>query len=86
MLALDLEKFRQEISESFMQALSLACEACYLTPESALPIFRKAWQQAYALAVHSEYATRETIEQIVKTAHAEMLMLERAVATFKGAA
>jgi large subunit ribosomal protein L10 len=86
MLTLDLEQFRKEISRTFMQALSLACEACYLTPESALPTFRKAWQQAYALAVHSEYATRETIEQIVKTAHAEMLLLERAVAAFKGAA
>ncbi len=82
-LTLDLDEFRQNISKTFMQALSLACEASYLTPESALPIFRKAWQQAYALAVQSEYATPETIEQIVKTAHARMLALENAVATAK---
>lgn len=82
-LTLDLDEFIQNISKTFMQALSLACEASYLTPESALSIFRKARQQAYALAVRSEYATPETIEEIVKTAHAEMLALENAVATFK---
>jgi len=82
-LTLDLDEFRQNISRTFMQALSLACEASYLTPESALPIFGKAWRQAYALAVQSEYATAETIEQIVKTARAEMLALENAVAAVK---
>ncbi|MBS7623687.1 50S ribosomal protein L10 [Candidatus Bathyarchaeota archaeon] len=86
MLTLDLDQFRRDISRTFMEALSLACEASYLTSESTLPIFRKAWQQACALAVHSEYATRETIEHIVKTAHSRMLALEMAVAAFKGAA
>jgi len=82
-LTLDLDEFRKDISKIFMQALSLACEATHLTSESALPVFRKAWQQAYALAVQSEYATPETIEQIVKTAHAEMLALENAVVISK---
>jgi len=82
-LALDLEEYKQNITKVFMQALSLACEAEFVTPESAPLIIGKAWKQAYALAIKSEYVTPETIKRIVQNAHAEMVTLANAVAVIK---
>jgi large subunit ribosomal protein L10 len=82
-LKLDLAEYRQNFVKSFNQALVLAIEASYLTPESTPPIIGKAWRQAQALAVKSEYVTPETVEQIMSSAQAEMLALSNAVSAMK---
>ncbi len=81
LLALDLEEYRKDIIATYREGLSLACEAVYLTPESAPLIIGKAWSQALSVAVKSEYTTATTIEQIVRTAHAEMTAITNAVAS-----
>lgn len=82
-LKLDLAEYRQNFVKSFNQALVLAIEASYLTPESTPPIIGKAWRQAQALAVKSEYVIPETVEQIMSSAQAEMLALSNAVSAMK---
>jgi large subunit ribosomal protein L10 len=82
-LKLDLAEYKQNFVKSFNQALVLAIEAGYLTPESTPPIIGKAWRQAQALAVKSEYVTPETFKQIMSNAQAEMLALSNAVSAIK---
>ncbi len=79
-LAFDLEDFKKNIASTYMQALILASEAGYLTPETALMIIGKAWRQAHSLAVKSEYVTPDTVKEIFRTAYTEMATLTNRVA------
>ena len=79
-LVFDLEDFRKNIASTYMQALILASEAGYLTPETALTIIGKAWRQAHSLAVKSEYVTPDTVKDILRNAYAEMVALTNSVA------
>jgi len=79
-LVFDLEDFRKNIASTYMQALILASEAGYLTPETALMIIGKAWRQAHSLAVKSEYVTPDTVKDILRNAYAEMVALTNSVA------
>jgi large subunit ribosomal protein L10 len=78
-LALDLEDFKKNIASTYMQALILASEAGYLTPETALMIIGKAWRQAHSLAIKSEYVTPDTANEILRTAYTEMATLTNRV-------
>ena len=45
-LRLDLDEYKEELARSFAQALALATEAGYMTPETVTPLLVKAHQQA----------------------------------------
>jgi large subunit ribosomal protein L10 len=59
-LRLDLEGYKEELARSFAQALALATEAGYMTPETVTPLLVKAHQEAISLAAEAGYVTSET--------------------------
>lgn len=59
-LKLDLEGYKEELARSFAQALALATEAGYMTPETVTPLLVKAHQEAISLATEAGYVTSET--------------------------
>lgn len=59
-LKLDLEGYKKELARSFAQALALATEAGYMTPETVTPLLVKAHQEAMSLAAEAGYVTSET--------------------------
>ena len=59
-LKLDLEGYKEELARSFTQALALATEAGYMTPETVTPLLVKAHQEAMSLAAEAGYVTSET--------------------------
>lgn len=60
-LKLDLEGYKEELARSFAQALALATEAGYMTPETVTPLLVKAHQEAMSLAAEAGYVTSETV-------------------------
>jgi large subunit ribosomal protein L10 len=59
-LRINLEEYKEDLVQSFEQALALATEAGYLTAETVKPLLVKAQQQARSLAAEAGYLTPET--------------------------
>ena len=59
-LKLNLNEYKEELVRSFEQALALATEAGYMTPETVKPLLVKAQQQARSLVAEAGYITSET--------------------------
>ncbi|MEM3095094.1 MAG: 50S ribosomal protein L10 [Nitrososphaera sp.] len=70
-LRIDLEEYKTELVRSFQQALALATEAGYMTPETIKPLLVKAQQQARSLAVEAGYVTPETADFVLQRAQAK---------------
>ncbi len=69
-LKIDLEEYREELAKSFQQALALATEAGYMTPETVKPLLVKAEQQAKSLAAEAGYVTPDTADFVLPRAQA----------------
>jgi large subunit ribosomal protein L10 len=67
-LKLNLDEYREELARSFAQALALATEAGYMTPETVIPLLVKANQQAVSLASEAGYLTSETASFVLPRA------------------
>ncbi|AFU57037.1 acidic ribosomal protein P0 [Candidatus Nitrososphaera gargensis Ga9.2] len=70
-LRIDLEEYKTELVRSFQQALALATEAGYMTPETIKPLLVKAQQQARSLAAEAGYVTPETADFVLQRAQAK---------------
>ena len=70
-LKIDLEEYREELVRSFQQALALATEAGYMTPETVKPLLVKAEQQAKSLAAEAGYITPETVDFVLPRAQSK---------------
>ena len=70
-LKINLEEYRDEIVRSFQQALALASEVGYMTPETVRPLLAKASQQARSLAAEAGYVTPETADIVLPRAQAK---------------
>jgi large subunit ribosomal protein L10 len=70
-LLIDLDKYKEELVRSFKQALALATEAGYMTPETVKPLLVKAQLQARSLASEAGYVTSETADFVLPRAHAQ---------------
>ena len=70
-LRIDLEEYRNELVRSFQQALALATEAGYMTPETVKPLLVKAKQHAMSLAAEAGYVTPETADIVLPRAQAK---------------
>ena len=68
-LRLNLDEYKEELARSFAQALALATEAGYMTPETVTPLLVKAHQQAVSLATEAGYLTAETAGFVLPRAH-----------------
>ncbi|MFW5902638.1 MAG: 50S ribosomal protein L10 [archaeon] len=70
-LHIDIDKIRQDITNSHQKAMNLAVEANYFTKESTEIMISKASQEAINLAIEAGIYTKETIEQQVSKTNAE---------------
>lgn len=70
-LRINLEEYRDELVRSFQQALALATEVGYMTPETVKPLLVKAQQQARSLAAEAGYVTPETADIVLPRAQAK---------------
>jgi len=74
-LKLNLDEYKEELARSFGQALALATEAGYMTPETVTPLLVKAHQHAISLATEAGYLTSETAAFVLPRAqmHAQVI-------------
>jgi large subunit ribosomal protein L10 len=70
-LRINLDDYKAELVRSFQQALALATEAGYMTPETVKPLLVKAQQQARSLAAETGYITPETADFVLPRANAK---------------
>jgi large subunit ribosomal protein L10 len=70
-LRISLEEYRTELVRSFQQALALATEVGYVTPETVKPMLVKAQQQARSVAAEAGYVTPETADFVLPRAKAK---------------
>jgi large subunit ribosomal protein L10 len=70
-LRINLEEYRNELARSFQQALALATEAGYMTPETVKPLLVKAEQQARSLAAEAGYVAPDTADFVLPRAQAK---------------
>jgi len=76
LVAIDLEKYRQNILEAYAASRGLAIVIGYATAETAPHIIGKAYREAFALSVEAGYITPETAPRILAKAEAEAAALE----------
>ena len=70
-LLINLDEYKDELVRLFEQALALATEAGYMTPETVKPLLVKAQQHARSLASEAGYVTSETAVFVLPRAHAQ---------------
>src|SRR5437867_1481454 len=70
-LRINLAEYKDELVRSFQQALALATEVGYMTPETVKPLLVKAQQQAKSLAAEAGYVTPETADFVLPRAQAK---------------
>jgi len=70
-LRINLAEYKDELVRSFQQALALATEVGYMTPETVKPLLVKAQQQARSLAAEAWYVTPETADFVLPRAQAK---------------
>jgi large subunit ribosomal protein L10 len=70
-LKLNLDEYKEELVRSFEQALALATEVGYMTPETVKPLLIKAQQQARSLAAETGYVTSDTAGFVLPRAQAQ---------------
>jgi large subunit ribosomal protein L10 len=70
-VAIDLEEYRQDLTEAHASARGLAIVIGYVTKETAPDIITKAYREAMSVAVEAGYITPETAPRILAKAEAE---------------
>jgi large subunit ribosomal protein L10 len=75
LVAIDLEKYRQSLLESYASARGLAIVIGYVTKETAPEILARAYREAMSLAVEAGFLTKETAPLIFGKAEAEAAAL-----------
>ena len=70
-MIIDLEKFRNDLSQAHQEAISLSIEAAYITKDNIKQILAKAAQSASSISVEAGYATDDTKEMILQKAHGQ---------------
>tara|TARA_B100001146_G_C16158237_1_gene424440 strand:- start:370 stop:1236 length:867 start_codon:yes stop_codon:yes gene_type:complete len=68
-MIIDLDKFRNDLSQAHQEAISLSIEAAYITKDNIEQILAKASQSAKSVSVDAGYTTDDTKEQILQKAH-----------------
>ncbi len=75
-LAVNVEKIKEDIKNAFSRAFTLAVEIAYPTKETIEMILQKAHRNAYMLAVECNIYTKETIEEFIRKAYLQAKALE----------
>jgi len=75
LVAIDLEKYRQNLVDAFTSARGLSILIGYVTKETAPEIIAKAYREAVSVAVEAGFVTKETAPLILGKAEAEAAAL-----------
>ena len=75
LVAIDLEKYRQSLTEAFSSSRGLAVFIGYVTKETGPDIIARAYREAMSLAVEAGFFTKETAPMILGRAEAEAAAL-----------
>ncbi len=75
LVAIDLEKYRQDLMDAYSSSRGLAIFIGYVTRETAPEIVAKAYREAMSLAVEAGFLTKETAPMILARAEAEAAAL-----------
>ncbi|MBS7633974.1 50S ribosomal protein L10 [Candidatus Bathyarchaeota archaeon] len=78
-LQLDIEEYKKNIGEAYVQALNLAVNAAYPTHEAVIILLSKAVSEARNLAINAGVFLPETLPELIRRAHIEALTLEAKV-------
>jgi len=68
-MIIDLDKFRNDLSQAHQEAISLSIEAAYITKDNIEQILAKASQSAKSVSIEAGYTTDDTKEEILQKAH-----------------
>lgn len=68
-LKLDLDMYKKDVSQAYLNAFNLAINIGYITKETIHPILHKAYLQALNLSIESEYFMKENITNIIQKAY-----------------
>jgi len=74
-VAIDLEKYRQNLLDAYNSARGLSILIGYVTKETAPEIIAKAYREAVAVAVEAGFVTKESAPIILEKAEAEAAAL-----------
>ncbi len=70
-IVIDLTRYKMEVSKAAAEALALALEAAYTTPETAPLLLAKGFKQAKEISRESGYTTEETADDVLGLADAQ---------------
>jgi large subunit ribosomal protein L10 len=70
-MIIDVEKFRNDLSQAHQEAISLSIEAAYITADNIEQILAKASQSARSVSTEAGYLTEDTKEQVLQKAHGQ---------------
>jgi len=74
-LTIDLEEYKDKISEACMQALNLSLNAAYPAAENIQILLQIAFSEAYRLALNAAIPSPQVIRDLIMKAHLEALAL-----------
>jgi len=74
-LVIDVEKFRNELTQAHQEAMALSIEAVYVTKDNVEQILAKAAHASRSVSVEAGYLTEETKEQILQKGHSQATSL-----------
>lgn len=82
-LAIDVEKFRNELIQAHHEAMALSIEAVYVTKDNVEQILAKAAHASRSVSVEAGYLTEETKEQILQKGHSQATSLSGKAKDYK---
>lgn len=82
-LAIDVEKFRNELIQAHHEAMALSIEAVYVTKDNVEQILAKATHASRSVSVEAGYLTEETKEQILQKGHSQATSLSGKAKDYK---
>jgi large subunit ribosomal protein L10 len=74
-LKLDLDEVQRSFEEAHSNAFTLSLKAAYPLPENIIFLLRMGRQEAYSLALNAGVLTSDTVADLLRKAHMEMLSL-----------
>lgn len=78
-IVIDLEQYRSDVSQAAQEALGVAIEASYVTPETLPLLIAKAFRGAERVAGESGYLTKETSDVVLGLAEQQARALLNAL-------
>ena len=78
-LVLDLEKYKNQISEAYQNALALGVSIAYPVPDVLKLSIAKAFQDALKVAIESSWLSKETAPYLIAKAQAQAMALASAL-------